>query len=163
MLLTSFFSFSSTVEDNDELLDVKKDSALPIMPNYLVNPPFPYVYNSMCSSTASISASSSNGRLSPSLEPHNKNCPISLSGTAMLQHEKSSDADITRASSVECPGPLVQNGHVCQIPMPPGRTLASPAASKQPETQQQSGPLPAFQPFFFTGAFPFNSMQGKLK
>nr|XP_056710985.1 ankyrin repeat domain-containing protein 40-like [Euleptes europaea] len=159
-------------EDADELLNVKKDSALPILPNYLANPPFPYVYNSMSSSTTSISSSSLNGTLSPSSEQHNEDCPVSLPqvqapGTAVLQHEKSSPAgsegDLSRASPAECPEPVVQNGHVPQIPVPPSRTLSAPAAPKQPEAQPQNGccarPVPAFQPFFFTGTFPFSSMQ----
>ncbi|XP_062976295.1 ankyrin repeat domain-containing protein 40 [Elgaria multicarinata webbii] len=158
------------VEDADELLDVTKDSALPIIPNYLANPPFPYVYNSMSSSTASTSASSLNGRLSPSLEEHNEDSPTSLpqvQGPGMLQHEKASpvgsEEDATRAVAIECPEPVVQNGHVRQVPVPPSRTLSSPAATKLPETQQSNGsctgPVPTFQPFFFTGAFPFSNMQ----
>ncbi|XP_053157756.1 ankyrin repeat domain-containing protein 40-like [Hemicordylus capensis] len=160
------------VEDADELLDEKKDSALPIIPNYLANPPFPYVYNSMSSSTTSTSASSLNGRLSPSLEQHNEDSTVSLSqvqaaGTAMIQHDipspVGSDGNMRRASTVECPEPVVQNGHSGQMPVPPSRILSSPAASKQPETQQQNGssagPVATFQPFFFTGAFPFSNMQ----
>ncbi|XP_061472004.1 ankyrin repeat domain-containing protein 40 [Rhineura floridana] len=160
------------VEDADELPDVKKESALPIIPNYLANPPFPYVYSSMDSSTTSTSASSLNGRFSPSLEQHNKDCHISLPqiqapGTATLQPEKLSpmrpDGDMTRAMAMECPEPAVQNGHVSQMPLPPNGTLSSPTASKQPETQQSNGscagPVPTFQPFFFTGAFPFSNMQ----
>ncbi|XP_007433064.1 ankyrin repeat domain-containing protein 40 isoform X1 [Python bivittatus] len=160
------------VEDDDELLDVKKDSALPIIPNYLSNPPFPYVYNSMSNSTTSTSASSLNGRLSPSLQQHNLDSPVSLpqvqtSGTAMLQHGKPSpvgcDGDVTKAIAIECLEPVVQNGHVHQLSVPPSRTHCSPAGSIQPETQQSSGPytgaVPTFQPFFFTGAIPFNNMQ----
>ncbi|XP_060108794.1 ankyrin repeat domain-containing protein 40 [Heteronotia binoei] len=155
--------------DADELLDVKKDSALPIIPNYLANPPFPYMYNSMSSSTTSISSSSLNGRLSPSSEQHNEDCPVSLPqvqlpGTAMLQHEKSLPVgDMPSSPHAECPEPAVQNGHVPQMPVPPSRTLSTPAKPKQPEAQQQNGCcaglVPAFQPFFFTGAFPFNNMQ----
>ncbi|XP_066473903.1 ankyrin repeat domain-containing protein 40 [Tiliqua scincoides] len=160
------------VEDADELQDEKKESALPILPNYLANPTFPYVYNSMSSSTTSTSASSLNGRLSPSLEQHNEDSLISLPqvqtpGLAVLQHEKSaslgSDGDLTRAIAVERPEPVVQNGYFHQMPVPPSRTLPSPVSSKQPETLQQNGscagPVPTFQPFFFTGAFPFSNMQ----
>lgn len=163
------------MEDADELLDEKKESPLPILPNYLANPSFPYVYNSMSSSNTSTSASSLNGRLSPSLEQHNEDSPVSLPqvqmpGMAMLQHEKSdsvgSDEDLTRAVAVDCPEPVVQNGHAHQMPAPPSRKLPSPASSKPSETLQQNGscagPVPTFQPFFFTGAFPFSSMQGNL-
>ncbi|KAF7247376.1 Ankyrin repeat domain-containing protein 40 [Varanus komodoensis] len=159
------------VEDADELLDVKKESSLPIIPNYLANPPFPYVYTSMSSTANSTSASSLNGRLSPSLEQHNEDCSTSLPqvqapGTAMSQHEKASSigshGEMRREKAVECLEP-VQNGHVCQVPVSPGRTLSSPAGNKPPEIQQANGscagPVPTFQPFFFTGAFPFSSMQ----
>ncbi|XP_053231726.1 ankyrin repeat domain-containing protein 40 [Podarcis raffonei] len=160
------------VEDAEELPDEKKDSALPIIPNYLANPPFPYVYNSMSSSTTSTSASSLNGRLSPSLEQYNEDCPISLPqvqapGTTMLQHEKlsplGSNGDMTRAMAAESLEPAVQNGHGHQMPLPPNRTLSSPVAAKQPETQPPNGscagPVPTFQPFFFTGTFPLSNMQ----
>ncbi|KAJ7315962.1 hypothetical protein JRQ81_002124 [Phrynocephalus forsythii] len=161
------------VEDDDELLDVKKDTALPIVPNYLTNPPFPYVYNSMSSSTTSTSASSLNGRLSPTLEQHNEDRSVSLPhfqapGTAMGQQDRSSpigsSGDAVRGMAVECTEPIVQNGHGHQRPPPPSRTISSsPAASKQPEAQQPNGscagPVPTFQPFFFTGAFPFTNMQ----
>ncbi|XP_048347449.1 ankyrin repeat domain-containing protein 40-like [Sphaerodactylus townsendi] len=159
-------------DDADEQLDEKKESALPILPNYLANPPFPYVYNSMSSSIASTSSSSLNGTLSPSLEQHNEDCPISLPqvqvpGTAPLQHEKpfpvGSPGDVSRSAPAEHPEPVVQNGHVPQMPVPPSRTLSTPAAPKQPEAQQHNGycggPVPAFQPVFFTGAFPFSSTQ----
>nr|XP_008102731.1 PREDICTED: ankyrin repeat domain-containing protein 40 [Anolis carolinensis] len=161
------------VEDVDDVSDVKKDSILPIIPNYLANPPFPYVYNSTSSSTTSTSASSLNGRLSPPLEQHNENCPVSLPqnqapGTAKV-HENhlfpvGPDGDVTKGMGLECPEPVLQNGHVRQMPVPPARTISSPAAStKQLETQQPhgpgAGPVPTFQPFFFTGAFPFSNMQ----
>ncbi|XP_015266250.1 PREDICTED: ankyrin repeat domain-containing protein 40 isoform X2 [Gekko japonicus] len=156
-------------EDDDELPDVKKDSALPIIPSYLANPPFPYVYNSMSSSTTSISSSSPNGRLSPSSEQHNEDCLVSLPqvqvpGTAMSQREKSPPVGDTPGSSqAECPEPAIQNGHLPQMPVPPSRTLSTPAKPKQPEAQQKNGccaaPVPGFQPFFFTGAFPVSSMQ----
>ncbi|XP_034960243.1 ankyrin repeat domain-containing protein 40 isoform X1 [Zootoca vivipara] len=160
------------VEDAEELPDEKKDSALPIIPNYLANPPFPYVYNSMSSSTTSTSASSLNGRLSPSLEQHNEDCPLSLPqvqapGTTMLQNEKlsslGSNGNMARAMTAESPEPAVQNGHGHQMPLPPNRTFSSPVASKQPETQppngSSAGPVPTFQPFFFTGTFPLSNMQ----
>ncbi|XP_042311071.1 ankyrin repeat domain-containing protein 40 isoform X2 [Sceloporus undulatus] len=160
------------VEDDDDVLDVKKDSTLPIIPNYLANPPFPYVYNSMSSSTTSTSGSSLNGRISPHMGQHNEDYSVSLpqnqvSGTAMVQHDRSSpveaNGDAMKAMALECPEPVLQNGHVRQMPLPPARTISSPSLSKQPETQQPrgpyAGPVPAFQPFFFTGAFPFSSMQ----
>ncbi|XP_077184097.1 ankyrin repeat domain-containing protein 40 isoform X2 [Paroedura picta] len=153
-------------EDAEESQDVKKASALPIIPNYLAHPPFPYAYNSMSSSTTSISSSSLNGRLSPSSEQHSEDCPVSLPQVqvAVLQQEKSpSVGDMPKSSHTECPEPAVQNGHVPQMPVPPSRTVSTPVKPKQSEAQQQNGccpgPVPAFQPFFFTGAFPFSSMQ----
>uniref|UniRef100_A0A8D0EFE6 Ankyrin repeat domain 40 n=1 Tax=Salvator merianae TaxID=96440 RepID=A0A8D0EFE6_SALMN len=153
-------------EEPDELPDVKKDSALPIVPNYLANPPFPYVYNSMNSSTTSTSASSLNGRISPSVEQHSDDCPDSLSqvqepDVVVLKHESPSlvGSNDNVSGALESPEPAVQNGLVRQRPP----SHASPGGSRQPETQQPNGSctgsVPTFQPFFFTGAFPFNNMQ----
>ncbi|KAH0629430.1 hypothetical protein JD844_011495 [Phrynosoma platyrhinos] len=137
------------VEDTDDVPDVKKDSTLPIIPNYLANPPFPYVYNSMSSSTTSTSGSSLNGRLSPPLKQHSEDCPVSLPhnqmpGASMVHHDKSSpveaNGDAMKSMALEYPEPLLQNGHVRQMPLPPARTISSPAVSKQPETQQPRGP-----------------------
>ncbi|XP_042697007.1 ankyrin repeat domain-containing protein 40 isoform X2 [Chrysemys picta bellii] len=67
----------------------------------------------------------------------------------------------------ECPKPVVQNGPIHQASVPQSRSFPSPAASKQPVSQQQNGsclgPMPTFQPFFFPGAFPFNMQELVLK
>ncbi|XP_015270479.1 PREDICTED: ankyrin repeat domain-containing protein 40-like [Gekko japonicus] len=156
-------------EEADDLPDVKRDSTLPIIPNYLANPPFPYVYNSMGSGTTGISSSSLNGKLSPSSERHNEDCPVSLPqvqvpGAALLQHEKSPPVgDMPRPSHARCLEPALQNGRLPQMPVPPNRIFSAPAKPNQPEAQQQNGcragPVPAFQPFFFTGALPYSSTQ----
>ncbi|XP_074870453.1 ankyrin repeat domain-containing protein 40-like isoform X2 [Carettochelys insculpta] len=67
----------------------------------------------------------------------------------------------------ESPKPVIQNGPIQQASVPQSRSYASPGASKQPVSQQQNGscmgPMPTFQPFFFTGAFPFNMQELVLK
>ncbi|KAL8222423.1 UNVERIFIED_CONTAM: hypothetical protein K2H54_075969 [Gekko kuhli] len=157
------------VEDADDLPGVKRDSALPIIPNYLANPLFPYVYNSMSSSTTRMPSSSLNGRLSSSSELHNEDCPVPLPqvqvpGTALWQHENSpSVGEVRRPSHARCLEPALQNGRLPQMPVPPSRIFSAPAKPNHPEAQQQNGchagPVPAFHPFFFTGALPYSSMQ----
>uniref|UniRef100_A0A8C0GY56 Ankyrin repeat domain 40 n=1 Tax=Chelonoidis abingdonii TaxID=106734 RepID=A0A8C0GY56_CHEAB len=154
------------VED-DELADLKQDSDLPIVPNYLANPPFPYVYNTMSNSIPDPSTA--------------VDYPISLPGvkactSATSQHENAASpvADNKDMSTspgactmTECPKPVVQNGPIHQASVSQSRSFPSPAASKQPVSQQQNGlcmgPMPTFQPFFFPGAFPFNMQELVLK
>lgn len=65
-----------------------------------------------------------------------------------------------------CSNPAVQNGPVYQTPASWSRSPPSPVGSKQPGPQLGNGPctgpVPTFQPVFFTGAFPLN-MQGNSK
>ncbi|KAM7145968.1 ankyrin repeat domain-containing protein 40-like isoform 2-T2 [Macrochelys suwanniensis] len=159
------------VEDN-ELADLKQDSDLPIVPNYLANPPFPYVYNTMCNSIPDPSTGSLNGNFPISLELQDVDYPTS----AASQHENAASAvtdneDMSASPGActmpECPKPVVQNGLIHQASVPQSRSFPSPAASKQPVSQQQNdscmGPMTTFQPFFFPGAFPFNMQELVLK
>uniref|UniRef100_A0A8D0L778 Ankyrin repeat domain 40 n=1 Tax=Sphenodon punctatus TaxID=8508 RepID=A0A8D0L778_SPHPU len=167
------------VED-DELPDLKKDSDLPILPNYLANPPFPYVYNAMSSNIPDLSSCSLNGRVSPSLESQDDSPALSprteACRRAALQHQGaaagvSDNGNLPRASGVcptpDSPHPIIQNGHACQTSVPRSKSLPSPAAFKQPVPQLQNGlcmgPMPTFQPVFFTGALPFNVQELVLK
>ncbi|ELW62261.1 Ankyrin repeat domain-containing protein 40 [Tupaia chinensis] len=60
-------------------------------------------------------------------------------------------------------------GPVCQPPVSQSRSLFSsvpskpPVVSLEPQNGTYAGPAPAFQPFFFTGAFPFNMQELVLK
>ncbi|XP_053903143.1 ankyrin repeat domain-containing protein 40 isoform X1 [Malaclemys terrapin pileata] len=167
--------------EEDELADLKQDSDLPIVPNYLANPPFPYVYNTLSNSIPDPSTGSLNGSFPVSLELQAVDYPISLPRvkactSATSQHENVASAvadneDMLTSPGActmpECPKPVVQNGPIHQASVPQSRSFPSPAASKQPVSQQQNGsclgPMPTFQPFFFPGTFPFNMQELVLK
>ncbi|XP_074016198.1 ankyrin repeat domain-containing protein 40 [Numenius arquata] len=154
------------VED-DELSDLTKDSDLPIIPNYLANPPFPYVYNTMSNSLPDPSL---NGSISHS-EPQDtdstsfldaERCPCAASQRGTAAPEAAGKGDMPslppRVTPVLQRGPLYP-GSVSWSRGPP-----SPAGSNQPLPQQENlGPVPAFQPVFFTGAFPLNMQELVLK
>uniref|UniRef100_A0A8C8R7N6 Ankyrin repeat domain 40 n=1 Tax=Pelusios castaneus TaxID=367368 RepID=A0A8C8R7N6_9SAUR len=168
------------VED-DEFADLEQDSDLPIVPNYLANPPFPYVYNTMNNKIPDPSTSSQNGSVPISLDLQAVDYPTSLprvkaciSATAQHENAASAVADNegmpTSPSSCTmsgCPKPRFQIGPIHQASVPQNRSFPSTAASNQPEFQQQNGSctgtMPTFQPFFFTGAFPFNMQELVLK
>ncbi|XP_006258695.1 ankyrin repeat domain-containing protein 40 [Alligator mississippiensis] len=165
---------------DDELPDLKKDSELPIVPNYLANPPFPYVYNTMSNNIPDPSTCSLNGSFSSSLESQDADCsalhhseacpspPLQHENTVSAVADKEEEPTSTGVFSMpECPKPVVQNGPLCQTSVPPSRTSPSSAAPKQSASQQQngysSGPIPPFQPLFLTGSFPFNMQELVLK
>ncbi|XP_067403576.1 ankyrin repeat domain-containing protein 40 [Emydura macquarii macquarii] len=168
------------VED-DEFADLEQDSDLPIVPNYLAHPPFPYVYNTMNNSIPDPDTSSRNGSFPISLDLQDVDYPTSLPRVktrtaATSQHENAPSAvadneDMPTSPGActmpECPKPVVQNGLSHQASVPHSRSFPSPPASNQPVFQQQNGscigPMPTFQPFFFTGAFPFNIQELVLK
>ncbi|XP_009074987.1 PREDICTED: ankyrin repeat domain-containing protein 40-like, partial [Acanthisitta chloris] len=163
------------VED-DELPDLKQDSDLPIIPNYLANPPFPYVYNT---TSSSIPDPAVNGSLSH-LDPHDTDSP-SVPDTetyrrAPLQHgsaapEGAANGDmppLPRGAAVPpLSNPVLQRAPVYQGSVSWSRSPSSPAGSNQSIPQQENGscvgPVPAFQPVFFTGAFPLNMQELVLK
>ncbi|XP_068511565.1 ankyrin repeat domain-containing protein 40-like isoform X2 [Anas acuta] len=66
-----------------------------------------------------------------------------------------------------CKTPEVPNGPVCQPPLSHSEGLFSPVASNEAVPQQTdsspTGPAPTFQPFFFTGTFPYNMQELVLK
>lgn len=161
----------------DELTDLKQDSDLPIIPNYLANPPFPYVYNT---SSTSLPDPALNGNLLH-LEPQDTNSPSVPDsdsyrrarvtplqpGTAAPEAAPNGDVPALPRGSAgpPHPNPVLQRAPAYQASMSWGRS-PSPAGSNQPLPQQGNGsctgPVPAFQPIFFTGAFPLN-MQGNSK
>uniref|UniRef100_A0A8C5TV57 Ankyrin repeat domain-containing protein 40 n=1 Tax=Malurus cyaneus samueli TaxID=2593467 RepID=A0A8C5TV57_9PASS len=134
-----------------DLSELPNDLNLPIVANYLANPPFPYTEESIPGSLAESqneSASISSASQSPDAVVAPPPVPTVPAATA-------------RAS------PEVPNGPVCPPAVPPGMGLCSPAVSSQavplqPNTSP-SGSVPAFQPFFFTGTFPCNVQELVLK
>ncbi|XP_061866981.1 ankyrin repeat domain-containing protein 40 isoform X2 [Colius striatus] len=161
---------------DDDLPDLKTDSDLPIIPNYLANPPFPYVYNTTSSSipdpslNGSISHSQSQDTDSSSLadvEPYAR-VPSQQGHAAAQPFAEGGVSSISRGLPVPpCSKPLLQRGPVYQGAVSWSRGAPSPAGSNQPIPQQENGsctgPVPAFQPLFFTGAFPLNMQELVLK
>lgn len=162
--------------EDDELPELKNDSELPIIPNYLANPPFPYIYNTMSNN---IPDPSVNGSIScaESQDPDSSPLPDTETCTrASAQQENAApEAAGSKGAAPSLPGgcaiprcsnPAVQNGPVYQTPASWSRSPPSPVGSKQPGPQlgngSCTGPVPTFQPVFFTGAFPLN-MQGNSK
>ncbi|XP_017667482.1 PREDICTED: ankyrin repeat domain-containing protein 40 [Lepidothrix coronata] len=163
------------VED-DELPDLKQDSDLPIIPNYLANPPFPYVYNTTGSS---IPDPTVNGNVSHS-EPHDADSlsvpDAELYRRAPPQHGNAAPEGAPNGDLPPLPRgpagpprshPVLQRTPVYQGPLSWSRGPPSPAGSNQSVPQQENGsrvgPVPAFQPVFFTGAFPLNMQELVLK
>ncbi|XP_009878514.1 PREDICTED: ankyrin repeat domain-containing protein 40 [Charadrius vociferus] len=165
------------VED-DEMSDLAKDSDLPIIPNYLANPPFPYVYNTM---SDSIPDPAMNGSISH-LEPQDTNssslpdagsCPRAAlqRGNAALEAAGRGGVPSLPRGCTAPPRstPVLQGGPLYQGAVSWSRSPPSPslAGSNQSVPQQENGscmgPVPAFQPVFFTGAFPLNMQELVLK
>lgn len=161
--------------EEDELPDLKKESDLPIIPNYLANPPFPYVYNTMSNS---IPDPSMNGSISH-LEPRDTDSAslpdVETYVHAPLHHGNAAPEVADTAGTPSLPRrctvpphtkPVLQRGPMYQGSVSWSRTAPSPVGSNQSVPQQENGscmgPVPAFQPVFFTGAFPLN-MQGNSK
>ncbi|XP_059342004.1 ankyrin repeat domain-containing protein 40 [Ammospiza nelsoni] len=176
--LTSKREIRKMLGVEDELPDLKQDSDLPIIPNYLANPPFPYVYNTL---STSIPDPPLNGNLSH-LEPQDTNPPsVPDSDTcgrarALLQPgnaapEAPPNRDIPPlpqgSAGPSHPNPVLQRAPVYQGSVSWGRSPSLPAGSNQSLPQQGNsscmGPVPAFQPVFFTGAFPLNMQELVLK
>uniref|UniRef100_A0A673MMR1 Uncharacterized protein n=1 Tax=Sinocyclocheilus rhinocerous TaxID=307959 RepID=A0A673MMR1_9TELE len=164
-----------------------KESELPIIPNYLSNPPF--LYSKMDKDNMSIAQQngtnshsepleSEPATLSPTQEqqlPPQHQQPKSLYSDSQSQQELpyipvveqngglpmelSSETHHTNHCEFTHPHPIAQNGPVCP-------TLPSPSgSSSQPQINcsQLGGSMPAFQPFFFTSTFPVNVQELVLK
>ncbi|XP_049667777.1 ankyrin repeat domain-containing protein 40-like [Accipiter gentilis] len=158
-----------------------KDLSLPIVANYLANPPFPYVYTeesipdslaeSQNESASTSSASqcetspcSSATQVESIRTPTSCNSEDDFPALDAAEQLPALSATIAAPKSIK---PEVQNGPVCQPPLPHSRGLFSPVASKQAVPLQSdsspTGPAPTFQPFFFTGTFPYNMQELVLK
>jgi len=147
---------------------------LPIVANYLASPPFPYVHteasipDSLAASrneSASISSASQceTSPCSSATQAESICTPTSCHSEDGFPALDTAEQPPAAGAAPEGTEPEAQNGAVCQPPRPRGRGLISPAAPHQAVPLQTdhspTGPAPAFQPFFFTGTFPYN-MQG---
>ncbi|XP_035749281.1 ankyrin repeat domain-containing protein 40 [Egretta garzetta] len=158
-----------------------KDLNLPIVANYLANPPFPYVYTeegipdglaeSQNESASTSSASqcetspcSSATQVESICTPTSCNSEDDFPALDTAEQLPTPSAAITAAEHTE---PEVPNGPACRPSPPRSRGLFSPVASTQAAPLQTdsspTGPAPAFQPFFFTGTFPYSMQELVLK
>ncbi|KAM9208106.1 ankyrin repeat domain-containing protein 40 isoform 1-T1 [Trichechus inunguis] len=162
-------------DDDDSLPQLKKESELPFVPNYLANPAFPFIYTTTAENRAQLQ---NRGPSTPPASPPADGSPPLLptgeppllgafprdhTSLALVQNgDVSAPSAILRTPESTKPGP------VCQPPMSQSRSLFSsvpskPPVSLEPQNGTYAGPAPAFQPFFFTGAFPFNMQELVLK
>ncbi|XP_010213940.1 PREDICTED: ankyrin repeat domain-containing protein 40-like [Tinamus guttatus] len=167
-------------EEETECQEVK-DLKLPIVANYLANPPFPYIYpkenipdDLTESQNESVSTSSASqhepGPCSPATQVECICTPASLNGEedfpALYPAEELPTLPAT-VTAPKCVKPSVQNGPVCHPSLSHSRGLFSPVASKQAVPQQTNGsptgPAPTFQPFFLAGTFPYSMQELVLK
>ncbi|XP_062447822.1 ankyrin repeat domain-containing protein 40-like [Rhea pennata] len=167
-------------EEENECQEVK-DLNLPIVANYLANPPFPYIYtkesipgNLTESQNESVSTSSgSQCETSPcslATQVESICTSTSLNGEDDFPALDTAEQLPIPSATIAAPKrviPNVQNGPICQPSLCHSRGLFSPVASKQAIPQQvngsPTGPAPTFQPFFFTGTFPYNMQELVLK
>uniref|UniRef100_A0A8C6YVC4 Ankyrin repeat domain-containing protein 40-like n=1 Tax=Nothoprocta perdicaria TaxID=30464 RepID=A0A8C6YVC4_NOTPE len=167
-------------EEENDCQEVK-DLNLPIVANYLANPPFPYICPK-ASVPDDVTASQSDSDATSSASQHEPSpcssatrvesvcTPTSLNGEedfpALGAAEELPTPPAT-APAPKCVKPNVQNGPVCHPSLSHSRGLFAPVTSKQAVPQQPNGsptgPAPAFQPFFFTGAFPYSMQELVLK
>ncbi|KAH0501137.1 Ankyrin repeat domain-containing protein 40 [Microtus ochrogaster] len=162
-------------DDDDELPQLKKESDLPFVPNYLANPAFPFIYTSAAEDStqlqnggpstppASPPADGSPPLLPPTEPPLLGAFPRDHTSLALVQN-----GDISAPSAILRTPESTKPGPVCQPPVSQNRSLFSsvpskPPVSLEPQNGTYAGPAPAFQPFFFTGAFPFNMQELVLK
>ncbi|MEJ1272194.1 ankyrin repeat domain 40 [Cricetulus griseus] len=162
-------------DDDDELPQLKKESELPFVPNYLANPAFPFIYSPAAEDSTQLQ---NGGSSTPPASPPTDGSPPLLPPTeppllgafprdhtslALVQN-----GDISAPSAILRTPESTKPGPVCQPPVSQNRSLFSsvppkPPVSLEPQNGTYAGPAPAFQPFFFTGAFPFNMQELVLK
>lgn len=159
-------------DGDDSLPQLKKESELSFVPNYLANPAFPFLYTP---EAAEDPAPLQNGGPStpPASPPVDGAPPLLAAGEPALVGPFPRDhaslalvqnRDVSAPSAILRTPESTKPGPVCQPPVSQSRSLFSsvpskPPVSLEPQNGTYAGPAPAFQPFFFTGAFPFN-MQG---
>ncbi|XP_041077007.1 ankyrin repeat domain-containing protein 40-like [Polyodon spathula] len=150
-----------------------KEPELPIIPNYLANPPFPYVKTEMTdlsephSGTSCIAEEFGHDSPSPAVSPDlstripvaeqngvSLHPPGAMNGTASEPHHEYTQQHLTQNG----PPLLVPNGNASS-PVAPTRQQSIP----QQLNSNPLGSMPTFQPFFFTGAFPMNMQELVLK
>ncbi|XP_010126791.1 PREDICTED: ankyrin repeat domain-containing protein 40-like, partial [Chlamydotis macqueenii] len=158
-----------------------KNLELPVVANYLANPPFPYVYAEESIPECLAESQNESASVSSASQCETSPCSSAAQGESIrtptsctseddipaLDAAEQPPAPPAALAAPECAEPEARNGPVCQPSPSRSRGLFSPVASTQAEPLQTDrsppGPGPAFQPFFFTGTFPCNMQELVLK
>ncbi|XP_032055619.1 ankyrin repeat domain-containing protein 40-like [Aythya fuligula] len=179
--LTSKPDIRKILGEEDNECQGAKDLNLPVVANYLANPPFPYVYTEASIPDSLAESQNESASISSASQSETSPCssatqvegictPTSCNsdnGFPAPDAEEQLPSPSPPTPAPTCVTPEVQNGPVCQPPMSHSRGLFSPVASNEAVPQQTdsspTGPAPTFQPFFFTGTFPYNMQELVLK
>ncbi|KAM3922023.1 ankyrin repeat domain-containing protein 40 [Leptodactylus fuscus] len=152
--------------------EVKPESELAFIPNYLANPPFPYSYTRESTKQDTTTPCIENGTSHstpppPAPPPPSTTFPLLNNGvenihitTSVKKDDKFPTLFYNGEVQIppECTHSPVQSGPVTQ-----NRSMYSPVPSNLPHGGAHGGPMQVFQPFFFTGAFPSNMKELVLK
>ncbi|XP_041342627.1 ankyrin repeat domain-containing protein 40-like isoform X1 [Pyrgilauda ruficollis] len=167
------------VEEQTECQGVK-DLNLSIVANYLANP-FPNIYTEESIQGSLAESQSESASISSASQSETSHCPSAAQAesicipTSCSSGETFPAADaaarpppmptVTAATAGTSPG--MPHGSGCPPLTTPSLGLCSPGVSGQALPLQPhtcpSSPAPAFQPFFFTGTFPYNMQELVLK
>ncbi|XP_044154643.1 ankyrin repeat domain-containing protein 40 [Bufo gargarizans] len=146
--------------------DVKPESELSFVPNYLVNPAAPFTYSRDSVKPETTTPCVENGT-SHSPPPPAAGFPLLNNGVENIHITTSVKKDDKFPALFyngevqlppECTHSPVQGGPVAQ-----NCSMYSPVPSNLPHGGAHGGPMQVFQPFFFTGAFPSNMKELVLK
>ncbi|XP_068269633.1 ankyrin repeat domain-containing protein 40-like [Nyctibius grandis] len=158
-----------------------KDLKLPIVANYLANPPFPYVYTEERTPASLAESQNESASLSPASQCETSPCSSATQVESICTppscHSEDDLPALAAAEQLPAPSapiaapnrtePGARNGPACQPPSPRSTGLVSPLAARQAVPLQTdsspTGAAPAFQPFFFTGTFPYSMQELVLK
>ncbi|KAK2528530.1 ankyrin repeat domain-containing protein 40 [Columba guinea] len=170
--------FDMSFEEETECQGAK-DLNLPIVANYVANPPFPCVYTEETipdglaepqNESASVSSASQceTGPCSPAAQVDSACTPTSCSSEEDFPALDAAEPLPTPAATPAAPQcPEAASGRILQPPFPHHAALCPPGAPAQAVPPQTPGsparPAPAFQPLFFTGTFPCNMQELVLK
>ncbi|XP_010073186.1 PREDICTED: ankyrin repeat domain-containing protein 40, partial [Pterocles gutturalis] len=158
-----------------------KDLNLPVVANYLANPPFPYAHTeaSIPDSLAESQDESASTSSASQCETSPCSSATQVESVCTPTSCNSEDDFPARDAAEQLPAPPAtvaapkwmepeaQNSPACPPALSHSRGLCSPVAPQQAAPLQTdsspTGPAPAFQPFFFTGTFPYNMQELVLK
>ncbi|KAM6297464.1 LOW QUALITY PROTEIN: ankyrin repeat domain-containing protein 40-like [Aegotheles albertisi] len=161
-----------------------KDLDLPILANYLADPPFPYIYTEESIPESLAESQNESASVSSASQCETSPCPSatqvegictptscnSEDDVPALEAAEQLAAPPAATAALKCIEPEAWNGPTCPPSSPhighgtaPRREVASKQAVPLQTDSSPTGPAPTFQPFFFTGTFPYNMQELVLK